>query len=136
VQTAAYNTVPQGKMPRATALSNGLMRIYGSFSTAFLATVLHTRSMFHYNMMAATLTPQRAPVALVQARVQDRLMAQNITSVKAQERATASVLAGVTTRNSLMMGFNDTFLLLTLFSLLGLAMAFFLNDPALKEENP
>jgi EmrB/QacA subfamily drug resistance transporter len=40
VQTVAYNTVPDGQMPRATALTNVLFRLFGSASTAILTAVL------------------------------------------------------------------------------------------------
>ncbi|MCX6023792.1 MAG: MDR family MFS transporter [Chloroflexi bacterium] len=51
-QTAAYNTVPQPKMARATALANGLQRVFGSFSTAFLGTVLSYRILAHSTELA------------------------------------------------------------------------------------
>jgi EmrB/QacA subfamily drug resistance transporter len=40
VQTAAYNTVPRGEMPRATALTNMLFRMFGAVSTTILTTTL------------------------------------------------------------------------------------------------
>ncbi|MGD9890916.1 MAG: DHA2 family efflux MFS transporter permease subunit [Dehalococcoidia bacterium] len=40
VQTVAYNTVPDGQMPRATALTSVLFRLFGSASTAILTAVL------------------------------------------------------------------------------------------------
>jgi hypothetical protein len=40
IQLVAYNTVPQGQLPRATALVNVGQRIDGALSTAILTTVL------------------------------------------------------------------------------------------------
>ena len=40
VQTAAYNTVPRESMPRATALTNMLFRMFGAVGTAILTTTL------------------------------------------------------------------------------------------------
>ena len=121
VQTAAYNTVPQEKMPRATALNNGFMRIYATFSTAFLATVLHSRSVFHYGHLSPAMTLNRPPVAMVMARLNTAYSAPR-------------VLAAAVQRQSLMSAFSDTFLLLAVFSLFGLALALFLKDDAIREE--
>jgi len=40
VQLTAYNTIPEGEMPRATALVNVGQRVAGAFSTAMLTSVL------------------------------------------------------------------------------------------------
>ena len=61
VQTAAYNTVPQRQLARATALYNGLLRIFASFATAFLSTMLAARSLFHYSALASAITPTAQP---------------------------------------------------------------------------
>ena len=126
VQTAAYNTVPQEKMPRATALNNGFMRIYATFSTAFLATVLHSRSVFHYGHLSAAMTRNRPAVATVMARASLANGAQALLPVR--------VLTREVQRQSLMSAFSDTFLLLTVFSVFGLALALFLKDDAIREE--
>lgn len=40
VQTAAYNTVSRAEMPRATALTNMLFRMFGAIGTTILTTIL------------------------------------------------------------------------------------------------
>jgi EmrB/QacA subfamily drug resistance transporter len=131
VQTAAMNTVPQHQMARATALYNGLVRTFASFSTAFLSTVLATRSQFHYSALAAAITPDRPGVVALTAALQPLLVARGITDPQAQERAIAGVIASTTTQNALALAFNDVFLLLTAFSAVACLLALFLHDPVL-----
>jgi EmrB/QacA subfamily drug resistance transporter len=47
VQTMAFNTVPRDLMPRATALSNVMMRVFGSASTAMLTTIVVASLALH-----------------------------------------------------------------------------------------
>jgi EmrB/QacA subfamily drug resistance transporter len=56
VQTMAFNTVPQNLMPRATALSNVMMRIFGSASTAILTSIVVIALTFHGAPSGATVT--------------------------------------------------------------------------------
>jgi EmrB/QacA subfamily drug resistance transporter len=131
IQTAAMNTVPQHQMGRATALYNGLLRVFASFSTAFLSTVLATRSQFHYSAMAAAMTPDRPGVVALSAALQPLLVARGITDPQAQEQAIAGVIASATSQNALALAFNDVFLMLTAFSAVACLLAVFLRDPVL-----
>jgi len=129
VQTAAYNTVPQHKIARATALTNGMMRVFGSFSTAFLATVLNSRATFHYAQIAQTLSPDRAPVASFLDGLQPLFVEHGIVTAAAQQKAAAGILSGMVNRQALGMAFVDTVMVMTLFGFAGLALAFFVHDP-------
>ncbi len=133
VQTAAYNTVPQHKIARATALSNGMMRVYGSFSTAFLATVLNSRATFHYAQIAQTLSPDRAPVAGFLDTLQPLFIERGIVTAVAQQKAAAGILSGMVNKQALGMAFTDTVMVMTLFGFVGLALAFFVHDPGFHE---
>ncbi len=133
VQTAAYSTVPQPQIARATALSNGLMRIYGSFSTAFLATILNDRAVFHYAAMASTLTPDRPAVAGFLDQLQPELIARGLLTEAAQQRFIGSLLAAETHRQALGMAFTDTLMVMTAFGVAGFALIFFINDPLYRE---
>lgn len=134
LQTTAYNTVPQDKLARATALYNGLLRTFGSFCTAFLSTMLATRATFHYNALAATITPDAPAVRELAATLQPQLLSLGITAAEAQDRAVAAVVSRTLTQHSLVMGFNDVFLLLTLFSAVALVGALFLRDPVVEAQ--
>lgn len=136
VMTAAFNTVPQEKMGRATGLSHALMRLFGSFSTAFLATVLHARSFHHYTNLASGIAANRPAVAAVQQTLAADMIARGIMSTEAHRRALATVMSRTVSRNALGMAFNDTFLLLTLTGLIGVAASLFLRDKLLERERP
>ncbi|MBI2885905.1 MAG: DHA2 family efflux MFS transporter permease subunit [Chloroflexi bacterium] len=133
ITTAAFNTVPTEKMARATALSSSLMRVFSSFSTAFISTVLHGRSVFHYRTVAATLSPNRPAVLALTSRLVPQLVARGITSAPAQQRATTRVLSAYASQTAMVMAFNDTFLILTLFSVAAALLALFISDPAVEE---
>jgi EmrB/QacA subfamily drug resistance transporter len=61
VTTMAFNTVPQGQMPRATALQNVLQRIFGSVATAVLTTVLILSLQLHGAPGGASITSGSTP---------------------------------------------------------------------------
>jgi EmrB/QacA subfamily drug resistance transporter len=131
IQTAAFNTVVQRQTARATALYNGLLRTFASFSTAFLSTVLATRSQFHYSALAAAITPDRPGVVALTAALQPLLVARGITDPQAQQQAIAGIIASATSQNALALAFNDVFLMLTAFSAVACLLALFLRDPVL-----
>jgi EmrB/QacA subfamily drug resistance transporter len=133
VQTAAYNTVPQPKIARATALSNGLMRIFGSFSTAFLATVLNSRTTLHYAQMAATLSLERLPVGAFVDQMRGELALRGVVTQAAQDRVITGMLSSEVNRQALGMAFSDTLMVMTLFGIAGFALAFFVHDPGFHE---
>jgi predicted MFS family arabinose efflux permease len=96
VQTAAYNTVEQSLMPRATALTNVLFRVFGSASTALLTTTL-----------IFSLGAHGAP-------------------------AGSSITSGSTPINFLVESFQDGFLLMSVVCVVGMVLALFLQDHALR----
>jgi hypothetical protein len=116
-------------MARATALYNGLMRTFASFSTAFLSTILATRSLFHYSSMAAAMTPDRPGVAAFMSALQPELVSRGITDPQAQDRVIAGILTRTTSQQALVLAFDDVFLLLTAFSAVAVLLALFLRDP-------
>jgi DHA2 family multidrug resistance protein len=56
VQMVAYNTVPDGQMPRATALVNVTQRINGAVSTAILTTILVISLQLHNAPSGTSIT--------------------------------------------------------------------------------
>jgi MFS family permease len=134
VQTAAFNTVAQGQMARGMALYNSLMRTFGSFSTAFLSTLLASRTLFHYSTMASAMTPDRPAVVTLTAALEPGLVALGIADPQAQERAILRIIASAAERQALVLGFDDVYLLLTALSTIALVLALFLKDPLLEAQ--
>jgi MFS family permease len=80
VQTMAFNTVPRDQMPRATALSNVMMRVFGSASTAMLTTIVVISLTFHGAPDGASMSsPDLAPGILLSS-FKDAFMAMAIVS--------------------------------------------------------
>jgi EmrB/QacA subfamily drug resistance transporter len=65
VQTTAFNTVPQEHMPRATALTNVLFRVYGSATAAILTGILVASLAFHGAPAGASITGGTAPIGFM-----------------------------------------------------------------------
>src|SRR5205823_9387906 len=126
VQTAAYNTVPREQLPRATALSNVLMRIFGAFSTATLSSILHDRTGFHYVRLASDVRADSPGLVLT-------LETLHRTAADAFHLApgTLQMLYQLTRQSATVMAFDDTFLVMSVMSLVGLGLACFVHDPGL-----
>jgi len=65
VQLTAYNTIPEGEMPRATALVNVGQRVAGAFSTAMLTTILVVSLASLGAPPGASIAAGTAPVSLM-----------------------------------------------------------------------
>ncbi|HEY7270026.1 MAG TPA: MDR family MFS transporter [Dehalococcoidia bacterium] len=78
VQTAAYNTVDQRLMPRATALTNVLFRIFGSTSTALLTTVLIFSLGAHGAPAGSSITSGNTPITFLVEAFQDGFLVMSI----------------------------------------------------------
>jgi len=131
-QTAAFNTVPRQSMARAPALYNGLQRLFSSFSTALLATILNTRTIFHYNTIAAAMAADRPGVRDLAARVHAAAAAQGPLTQAQQARLTGSTLRSVVLESASVMAFNDAFLVLTGVCAVAVCLALLLDDPLLR----
>ena len=94
VQTAAYNTVPQDEMSRATSLVNVMIRLFGSTTTGVLTTFL-LFSLGQHGAKGASITGGSAPLG------------------------------------ALTSAFDDTFILMSAVTVVGMCLALFLRDPML-----
>jgi hypothetical protein len=78
VTTMAFNTVPQDQMPRATALQNVLMRIFGSASTAILTTILVVSLESHGAPSSSSITDGSLGVDLLAKAFRDAFLAMSL----------------------------------------------------------
>ncbi|HEX5501745.1 MAG TPA: MDR family MFS transporter [Thermomicrobiales bacterium] len=81
IQTAAYNTVPQHELTRATALTNVLFRIFGAASTAILTTVLVASLSWHGAAPGVSITSGTAPLPLLAQAFDDAFLAMAVLTV-------------------------------------------------------
>jgi DHA2 family multidrug resistance protein len=96
VQTAAYNTVAQSEMSRATSLVNVMIRLFGSTTTGVLTTFL-LFSLGQHGAEGAAITGGSAPLGALTA------------------------------------AFDDTFILMSCVTVVGMFLALFLRDPMLDQ---
>ncbi|MGE0058747.1 MAG: MDR family MFS transporter [Dehalococcoidia bacterium] len=80
VQTMAFNTVPRDQMPRASALSNVMMRIFGSASTAMLTTILVVSLAWHGAPDGASISSSDIAPSTLLASFSDAFIAMAIVS--------------------------------------------------------
>ena len=59
--TAGLNAVPLPQMSRASAMTNVMRQVFGSFGTAIVVTILQSRQTFHTAILSQTLTPENIP---------------------------------------------------------------------------
>jgi EmrB/QacA subfamily drug resistance transporter len=78
VTTMAFNTVPQDQMPRATALQNVLMRLFGSASTAILTTILVVSLTSHGAPPGSSITDGSLGVDLLTMAFRDAFLAMSV----------------------------------------------------------
>ncbi len=67
VQTAAYNTVARADMPRATALTNMLFRMFGAVSTTALTTILLLGLRIQGAPAGSNVTSGNTPIPFLQS---------------------------------------------------------------------
>jgi hypothetical protein len=70
VQTAAYNTIPQQDMARATSLVNVMIRLFASMTTAALTTFL-IFALGQHGAAGASITGGTAPISALTAAFDD-----------------------------------------------------------------
>ena len=78
VQTAAYNTVPRELMPRATALTNMLFRMFGAVGTAILTTILLLSLRAQGAPEGTSVTAGNAPISLLEDAFSHAFLAMSI----------------------------------------------------------
>ncbi|MFE5322482.1 DHA2 family efflux MFS transporter permease subunit [Paenibacillus sp. NPDC056579] len=127
VQTAGLNQLPRTLGSHGTAMSNTTRQVAGSIGTALLVTVMSSRTTIH---MADYSTQLTAANTLVADNInQFGLQLAEASGQAAQAGGTLAIqtLFSLATVQSTINGINDSFLVATLITLIGLFFAFFLR---------
>ena len=106
--TTAMNAVPRHLIPRATALTNALQRISGSFGTAIMATVLTARQTYQFAMAAQTVNANNPTVHLVMSEAQ-AFFALHQMSAAVGQQLTVLMLYQQVAMTAAVRSFDDTF---------------------------
>ena len=124
--TTAMNAVPRHLIPRATALTNALQRIAGSFGTAIMATVMTTRQTFQFAVAAQTVTPTNPGVQLVLAHARVMPGLQHLSATAAQH-VSLSMLYGKVAGVAAVHAIDDTFFVAAAFCVPAIFVSFFIK---------
>ncbi len=96
-------------MGQATAIYNFLRNIGGSVGVAFITTILARRAQFHQARMVDHLTPFDTSYSIAKDRISEMLSGRGLDTVNPD-----SIIYGQLQRQSHMLAFNDTFLLMSI----------------------
>ena len=133
--TCAMNAVSREAIPRATALTNALQRIAGSFGTAIMATVLTTRQTYQFAMAAQTVTPSSPGVQTVLANVRELAVAGHVPVAMAQQLGVLAIYQQVAT-TAAVRSFDDTFLFAAVVCIPSVLVALFVRNPPQRKGGP
>jgi MFS family permease len=106
--TASMNAVPRQLIPRATALTNALQRISGSFGTAIMATVLTTRQGYQFAMASQTVTVNSPGFQMVMGRARTFASVEHLSAVVMQKLSFAMIY-GQVAQFAAVRAIDDTF---------------------------
>jgi EmrB/QacA subfamily drug resistance transporter len=121
-QTAALVDIPTQLVGRASALTNIIGRVAGSFGIAVLTSELNTRQVLHGNWLAWSVNPANPTAMSALAHAGDMMG----TGAKAHSLALA-VLQGMVTQTAFVDAIDDVFLITAIFTVIAVVPAFFLK---------
>lgn len=125
--TCAMNAAPRHLLPRATALTNALQRIAGSFGTAIMATELTTRQNYQFAVMAQTVSWYNPAVQTTLGTVQYYAHALGYSVAQAHQLGVL-VLYQQVALNAAVRSFDDTFLFATAVCVPAIIAALFVRN--------
>lgn len=131
MQTAGMNSVPTNMTARATALNTTIRQVSGSLGIAVLTTILQHRQTFH-NVIYSESVNLTSP-----AFIKGQTLLQGALSMKGINAATAKGFAlmqvyGQIMKSATMTAMNDTFLIATLISAIGVPISFLIRSKSKK----
>ncbi|WP_411680716.1 DHA2 family efflux MFS transporter permease subunit [Clostridium thailandense] len=121
-QTASIDSVPQEDVGAASAISNIVSRISGSFGIAILTEILNSRVSFYTASMNSQLTSRNLGLSGLTQKFSSYFGSGHI----AQPLEIASI-KGLVAQASFVRSLDDIFIITSCFTILGLIPAFFLK---------
>ena len=124
-QTAAMAGLPNEMVGRASAMTNIINRVSGSFGIAILTSILNDRIALHTMQMTSQVTATNPAVASFFQQV-GSFLGGGAAAAQAQSLGTI-YLQGVVAQTAFVRGIDDIFLIAAGFALAGVIPAFFLQ---------
>lgn len=123
---ATYVNVRKEDMGNATGIFNLLRNLGGSIGVAFATTILSQRSQFHQTSLVGHLTPFNPAF---QIRMQQLLRhSEQGGALTTQSKSLLAFIYSQVLRQASMLGFNDTFWMLGMLSMLLIPLPFFMRS--------
>ena len=107
-QTLGLNKIPQELLAKASALSSVVRQVAGSLGIAILATVLQNRQSFHTAKFMENINMASPNLVKAKSAIQTTVVQHDM-------------------KQAAMVAMNDTFLVITLISILGISCALFIE---------
>jgi hypothetical protein len=120
--TTSMNAVPRHLIPRATALTNALQRISGSFGTAVMSTILTTRQTYQFATASQTITPSNLGVQSILAHARTMPGLDHLSTPLLREVTFLAVYQNVNI-TAAVRAFDDTFFVASLICIPAVLMA-------------
>lgn len=134
VMTEGLNQLPRHLASHGTAASNTARQVAGSIGTAFLVTVMTTRSGTHYGGYLNTITTGNPFIGSRMAEVGQGLAAMAHVPSAAGNSLAVLTLYGQTMKQATIDGINDSFIVATGIAFVALILAFFIKRAKVKEQ--
>ncbi|MDN5362349.1 DHA2 family efflux MFS transporter permease subunit [Moorella sp. Hama-1] len=125
-QTAAMAGLPNELVGRASAMTNIINRVSGSFGIAILTSILNDRIALHTMQMTSQVTATNPAVTSFFQQVGSFLGGGAAAAAQAQSLGTI-YLQGVVAQTAFVRGIDDIFVIAAVFALAGVIPAFFLR---------
>ncbi len=125
--TAGMNTVPLHLIGRASALSNVIRQVAGSFGIAIFTSVLQSRKLFHYSELAQAVNLNSNSSLQVQDTLQGIAVSNGLSSASVNSVYLALINQKITLMSA-SSAIGDCFLLATAMSVIALLLCSFLKD--------
>jgi EmrB/QacA subfamily drug resistance transporter len=130
-QTASIDSVPQKDVGAASAISNIISRVSGSFGIAILTGMLNSKISFYTSIMNSQLTTANPGLSQLNQRFSSYFgggyLAQTLETITIQ---------GLVSQSSFVKSLDDIFIVISCFSILGLIPAFFLKKNDISQNEP
>ena len=134
IMTEGLNQLPRHLGAHGTAASNTARQIAGSIGTAFLVTVMTSRSGVHYGEYISTMTSANPFIAGQFSQLSQGLAALTHMPAAAGKQLTTYVLYGQVMKQTTIDGINDAFIVATIIAFIALVLVFFVKRAQIKEQ--
>ncbi len=127
IMTAGLNQLPRYLNSHGTAMANTTRQVAGSIGTAFLVTMMSSRSNLHTGQYANALSSFRPEVVQEMALQSHTLAAQAGLPPEAAQAVLLEMVHGLAMQHAAVEGINDSFYIATGITIVALILAFFVK---------